>query len=270
MELEYPMKHTVLILLLAASAVAASAQTPARPVASAHALAASTGADLPPGVPPAKGIVKTAFSLRYQDIELGTGPVAEPNKVYKFNFTLWLAANGLKLDSSYDRPGLPLKDKDGKPVLGDDGKPKLGDPQPAQIIQGMGRAFPGLDEGFEGMKIGGKRRVFIPWQLGFGAKERTSADAKRPTIPAKSDLILDLELVDVSDVKMPAGHPAIGANPARPNGAGTAQPSAPAAPGAAPKPSAPATPASPASPAQPATSTTPATTTPTTTTQPQQ
>ena len=64
-----------------------------------------------------------------------------------------------------------MKDKDGKPVLGDDGKPKLGDPQPMAFPQGMGRLIPGFDQGFDGMKIGGKRRLFIPWQLAYGARD---------------------------------------------------------------------------------------------------
>jgi peptidylprolyl isomerase len=204
--------------------------------------------------------VKTAFSLRFQDITVGSGALAEPNKLYKFHFTIWLAADGRKLDSSYDHRA-PVKDKDGKPVLDADGKPKLGDPQIAAMIQGTGRPFPGWDQGFDGMKVGGKRRVFIPWQLGLGAQERPSMDAAHPAIPGKSDLILDIELKDVSDNPMPANRP--GMRPGMPPAGMTAPhpgvPGGPGTPGAVPlnrpqsTPGASGAPAAPASPAAPAT-----------------
>jgi peptidylprolyl isomerase len=262
---------------MAAATVAASAQTTAakpattsstaaRPAATAHASTA-TGIKLPPGVPPVRGILKTAFALKYQDIKIGTGADAEPSKVYKVHYTGWLASTGYKFDSSYDHPGQPIKDKDGKPVLGEDGKPELGEPQPFEFPQGMGRVFPGFDQAFDGMKIGGKRRIFIPWQLAYGARGRPGPDAAHPGIPPKADLIFDVELVDVTDMpaaparpgmppgaRMPPGgmapHPPAGAAPA-PGKPG----SAPAAPGTAPAtpPTAPPTAAAPAPGAAPAT-----------------
>src|SRR5271157_5345709 len=161
------MKSTVLLLLMAASAASVSAQTPAPADTAAKKTipAAKAGAEvitLPPGVPPVKAAVKSAFTLRYQDISIGTGAEAAPNKLYKVQYTGWLAADGRKFDSSYDHRA-PVMDKDGKPVMGDDGKPKLGDPQPMSFPQGMGRLIPGFDQGFDGMKVGGKRRLFIPW-----------------------------------------------------------------------------------------------------------
>jgi len=60
--------------------------------------------------------------------------------------------------------------------MGDDGKPKLGDAQPLSFPQGYGRLIPGFDQGLDGMKIGGKRRIFIPWQLAYGAKGRAGAE----------------------------------------------------------------------------------------------
>jgi peptidylprolyl isomerase len=265
------MKKTALILMLAASVAAAAAQTPAKPATTAAkpatttAKPAATGIKLPPGVPAARGVLKTAFSLRYQDTKIGTGAVAEPNKLYKVHYTGWLAADGRKFDSSYDHPRQPVLDKDGKPVLGDDGKPKQADPQPISFPQGFGRVIPGWDQGFEGMKIGGKRRIFIPWQLAYGAKGRPTNDPKNPGIPPKADLIFDVELVDVTDMPMPPNHPGMGGMHAMPGGMaprpgtpaapGTpAQPGAPkpaatpAAPGAAPNAAAPATPAAPAAP----------------------
>ena len=182
--------------------------------------------------------------------------MAEPNKLYKVQYTGWLAADGHKFDSSYDHPA-PVLDKDGKPVMGDDGKPKMGDPQPFTFPQGFGRVIPGWDQGFDGMKIGGKRRLFIPWQLAYGAHGHPTGDPKNPGIPPKADLIFDVELVDVTDMPPPTNHPGMGGMPGRPMPGGNAP--RPSAPAAAATPAAPATPAKPATPASPATPTAPAT-----------
>jgi peptidylprolyl isomerase len=256
--------------------VAQTAPKPATPnkVASTSTSVAAPWIKLPPGVPRARGVVKVAFALRYQDVKLGTGADAEPNKLYKVLYTGWLAADGRKFDSSEDHR-LPLRDKDGKPVMGDDGKPKLGDVQPISFPQGFGRVIPGFDQGFTGMKVGGKRRLFIPWQLAYGAHGRPGPDPAHPGIPPKADLIFDIELVDVSEMQMPPNHP--GAMPVRPGM--TLPPGHPplnappsGSPGAAAKPGQTATPPAPAAPAgTPATSAPPPTTKPATpapTTQP--
>lgn len=266
------MKQIALLLALAGAFSAAQTApippppskpaTAAKPGTSASAAkkpatAATTGIKLPPGVPPVKGIVKSAFALRYQDVKIGTGAVAEPLKLYKVHYTGWLASDGKKFDSSFDHRQ-PIMGKDGKPELDADGKPELGDPQPISFPQGRGRVIPGWDQGFEGMKIGGKRRLFIPYQLAYGVQGRP------PVIPAKSDLIFDVELVDVTDMPTPpqgmnpgmAGHP-MPPKPATP--AGAASP-APAANSSAPAatPSAPATPPATTAPApKPATPTQP-------------
>ncbi len=169
----------------------------------------AAGVKLPPGVPPARGVVKTAFSLRYQDIHIGTGIDAEPGKQYKVHYTGWLAADGHKFDSSYDHK-TPVIGADGKPVLDADGQPKINEAQPITFVQGFGRVIPGFDQGFTGMKVGGKRRLFIPWQLAYGARGRPGPGAANPGIPAKADLIFDIELVEVSEIQMPQGHPAMG------------------------------------------------------------
>ena len=281
MEPDSSMKRIFLTLLAAACAAASTAQTPAKPAAPAAkaakpAAAASTPAPwikLPPGVPSVKGIVKVAFALRYEDIKLGTGKDAEPGKLYKVHYTGWLSATGVKFDSSYDhRP--PVTGKDGKPELDADGKPKLGDPMPLQFIQGggpMGRGpFPGFDQGFYGMKVGGKRRLFVPWQIAYGTHEIPGRPPDHPGIPAKSDMIFDVELVDVADAPAPPMRPNMppGARPmpggpaaphpgaiVPPNGA---TPAPGTAPGSAPG-TAPGTPASPAKPGQPPAPGTPAT-----------
>jgi len=292
--------------MLTACIVAASAQTPAPPTApAAKPATAVTAAKSPttkpaapaakatPATPPTvaafikepaaipaiKGVQKPLFTvaLRYKDILAGTGAPAEPGKLLKCKFTLWVAETGAKIDSSDDHR-TPQLDKDHKPVMGDDGKPKLGDPQPISLIMGQGRPLPGWDMGFEGMKAGGKRRVYIPWQLGLGTREMPARDATHPAVPAKSNLILDLELIDVADAPampqrpgmMQGGRPMPGGQsmPPRPGAPGTPgapgapvppmqmkvapMPAAPPAPGTAPTAPAPATPAPGAAPKPPA------------------
>jgi peptidylprolyl isomerase len=173
-------------------------QTPTLPPA--------VGDTLPPGVPPVSGETKIAFALRYQDITLGTGAEAEPNKIYKVNYTGWLASDGHKFDSSYDHKS-PVMDKDGKPELEADGKPKMNDGEPISFPQGFGRVIPGFDQGFTGMRVGGKRRLFIPWQLAYGARGRPGPNPENPGIPPKADLIFDIELVDVSEMPAPQARP---------------------------------------------------------------
>jgi len=240
------MKHTALILLLAASAAAASAQTAQKPATHAVTAAkpAATASRLPPGVPPAKGILKTAFSLRYEDIKIGAGAEAQFMKQVTVHYTGYLGANGRtddgrKFDSSYERQ-IPVMDQNHKPVMGPDGKPKMSDPhpEPFQFVDGNPRLIPGWNLGIDGMMVGGKRRLFIPWQLAYGAQGRPGPDADHPGIPPKADLIFDVELLDVKDMPMPQNHPAMSTVP-------PATPSAPAAP------SAPATPATPPAPASP-------------------
>ncbi len=216
----------------ATTAKPAGSGTAARSAGTAGRAAAAGGIKLPPGIPVYHKLLKTAFALKYQDIEIGTGPVAEPLKLYKVKYTGWLAADGKKFDASDDHPGK----------------------EPIQFPQGRGRVIPGWDQAFEGMRIGGKRRIFIPYQLAYGAAGRP------PVIPAKADLIFDIELVDVTDMPTPgAGGPGGRPLPQRPGGApgGTPIPHAGAAPGA---PAAPATPATP--PAGTAPSSTPPASTP--------
>ncbi len=214
------MNRVAVLFLAAAASTTLFAQTAAKPAtartgataASAHtaahrASAPTSGVKLPPGVPPVKGPVVTAFSLRWQDITLGAGPDAEPHKMYKVHYTGWLAANGRKFDSSYDHPGQPIMDKDGNMERDEKGEIKLSTPQPISFPQGMGRVIPGFDLGFTGMKVGGKRRIFIPWQLAYGALGRPGPDAANPGIPPKADLIFDVELVEQSDLVMPTNHP---------------------------------------------------------------
>lgn len=212
------MKPTA-FLLLAAATVSMAQTAPApkaapKAAATAHkpaptATTSAAGPKLPPGVPVVKGVVKSAFTLKYEDFKIGTGALAQPGQLYTVHYTGWLASDGKKFDSSYDHRQ-PVVDKDGKPENDADGKPKLGDPQPLTFPQGRGRLIPGWDQGFEGMHVGGKRRLFIPYQLAYGAVGRP------PVIPAKADLIFDVELVEVAEMPTQPGGPGGAGAPPRP------------------------------------------------------
>lgn len=118
-------------------------------------------------VPAVTGKIQTAFTQRYIDYVVGTGRLAEPGKVYIVHYTGYLK-DGTKFDSTKDR---------GKPFGFEQGK--------KQVIAGW-------EAGFEGMHVGGKRRLMIPYQLGYGINGRGK-------IPPKAELIFDIELIDVRD-----------------------------------------------------------------------
>ena len=170
------------ITLLAALTTAATAQTTApKPATTAHHTATTAKSTTPPNIPKVVGVPKTLYALRYIDTKIGTGPLAEPSILgaspadskiffYTVHYTGWLT-DGTKFDSSYDHPGA----------------------ESFTFAAGAHRVIPGWDTGFQGMHIGGKRRLFIPYQLAYGEAGRP------PKIPAKSDLIFDIELLSVSD-----------------------------------------------------------------------
>ncbi|HEX4575798.1 MAG TPA: FKBP-type peptidyl-prolyl cis-trans isomerase, partial [Edaphobacter sp.] len=131
------------------------------------------------------GLESSSFSLNYIDAKIGTGELAAPHKWYTVHYTGYLV-DGTKFDSSYDHPGA----------------------EPFTVAYGQHQVIPGWDTGFDGMHVGGKRRLFIPYQLAYGA------NGKPPRIPAKSDLIFDIELVSISDTPpVPKAPPAPPANP---------------------------------------------------------
>jgi peptidylprolyl isomerase len=280
------MKPIVLLVSIAAFLGAAAAHTPSSssspkastasastsPSATATAHKATVSATtlppwikLPPGIPRVvHGPLKTAISLHYEDIKVGAGPLGESDKLWHIKYTGWRAADGVKFDSWEDHKR-PVIGADGKPEMGPDGKPKLGDPQPLEFPQGMGRVIPGFDYALDGMHIGGKRRIFIPWQLAYGT--RTIPDRPdHPGIPAKSDLIFDVELVAVTDMPAPPQRPMFPPHPTPPPHPGApgaapgaapapGSPNAPATPNATPKPEAPSSAPNPAQPSTPQPST---------------
>jgi peptidylprolyl isomerase len=144
------------------------------------------------------GIESTSFSLDYVDTKIGTGELAAPHKWYMIHYTGYLT-DGTKFDSSVDR----------------------GEPLPVAI--GQHQVIPGWDTGFDGMRVGGKRRLFIPYQLAYGANGKPGPAGKQG-IPPKAELIFDVELISQSDERpAPKTPPAPAATPAP---AGTTPPAA--------------------------------------------
>jgi FKBP-type peptidyl-prolyl cis-trans isomerase FkpA len=108
----------------------------------------------------------TASGLQYWDIMVGTGATAVAGKPVSVHYTGWLT-DGKKFDSSLDRG------------------------QPFTFPLGGGKVIKGWDEGVAGMKVGGKRQLRIPPELGYGARGAGGV------IPPNATLIFDVELLDV-------------------------------------------------------------------------
>ena len=180
---------------------------------------------LDPKIPKIAGCPKTLYALKYIDTKLGTGPLAVPLKLYTVDYTGYLM-NGTKFDSSVDRH------------------------EPIVFPAGVHRVITGWDTGFEGMHVGGERRLFIPYELAYGEA------GKPPGIPAKSMLVFDVKLIAIKDfpTQPPPGAGGQSGLP-RPIAPGLPRPSGGTAPTTPANPSgAPATPSSvPVKPATPPT-----------------
>jgi FKBP-type peptidyl-prolyl cis-trans isomerase len=111
--------------------------------------------------------VTTPSGLKYWDLKKGSGAVAKAGDSVQVHYTGWLT-EGKKFDSSVDR---------GSPFV---------------FKLGAGMVIKGWDEGVAGMKVGGKRQLHIPAELGYGA--RGAGDA----IPPNAELIFDVELLGIN------------------------------------------------------------------------
>ncbi len=114
--------------------------------------------------------VTTETGLKYIDTEAGSGATPEKGQKLSMHYTGWLyedGKKGAKFDSSVDR---------GKPFV---------------FPIGVGMVIRGWDEGVSTMKVGGKRTLIIPPQLGYGARGAGGV------IPPNATLIFDVELLDI-------------------------------------------------------------------------
>jgi peptidylprolyl isomerase len=114
--------------------------------------------------------VTTSSGLQYIDNKAGTGASPRANQTAVVHYTGWLYANGAKgkkFDSSVDRN------------------------EPFEFPVGAGQVIKGWDEGVASMKVGGKRTLIVPPQLGYGARGAAGV------IPANATLMFDVELLGV-------------------------------------------------------------------------
>jgi FKBP-type peptidyl-prolyl cis-trans isomerase len=115
-------------------------------------------------------VVEMPNGLKYTDTKTGDGAAATPGTKVSVHYTGWLynnAAKGTKFDSSVDRG------------------------QPFQFTLGAHQVIAGWDEGVAGMKVGGKRTLIIPPELGYGARGAGGV------IPPNATLMFDVELLGV-------------------------------------------------------------------------
>ena len=108
----------------------------------------------------------TDSGLKYDDTVVGDGATAEKGQTVSVHYTGWLT-DGEKFDSSKDRN------------------------DPFQFPLGAGRVIRGWDEGVQGMKVGGTRRLTIPPQLGYGAQGAGGV------IPPNATLVFEVELLAI-------------------------------------------------------------------------
>ena len=118
---------------------------------------------------PAQGkpVAPAPTKLEKEDTAVGSGREAKSGDTVHVQYTGMLM-NGEKFDSSYDHGGAPFK-----------------------VTLGKGEVIKGWDEGLVGMKVGGKRKLRIPPDLGYGAQ------GSPPKIPPNAGLVFDVELVSI-------------------------------------------------------------------------
>ena len=132
-------------------------------VAATGVIAMSEAADAQP-------VTTTPSGLKIIDVKVGTGPSPKPGQTCMMNYTGWLYENGkkgAKFDSSLDRN------------------------QPFSFPIGQHQVITGWDEGVATMKVGGKRTLILPPELGYGARGAGGV------IPPNATLIFDVELLGV-------------------------------------------------------------------------
>jgi FKBP-type peptidyl-prolyl cis-trans isomerase len=113
-----------------------------------------------------ENIITTKSGLKYIDRTVGTGKEAKAGTVVVVHYTGTLK-DGKKFDSSVDRN------------------------EPFSFPLGAGRVIEGWDEGVAGMKEGGKRKLIIPSELGYGARGAGNV------IPPNAELHFEVELIKV-------------------------------------------------------------------------
>ncbi len=155
-------RFIVVMLLLVAVAIPACSQNETKSGGEQPATGQAPKADKAP----AAGMITTPSGLAYQDLVPGSGPTPTAGKLVRVHYTGWLQ-DGTKFDSSMDSG------------------------QPFEFPIGTGQVIPGWDEGVMTMKVGGKRKLVVPPQLGYGARGAGGV------IPPNATLTFEVILLDV-------------------------------------------------------------------------
>lgn len=113
-------------------------------------------------------VVKTTSGLSYEDVVVGKGAMPKKGDKVIVHYTGTLT-DGKKFDSSKDRN------------------------QPFQFVIGVGQVIKGWDEGVMSMHVGGKRKLIIPPELGYGPRGTPGGP-----IPPNATLLFDVELLDIA------------------------------------------------------------------------
>lgn len=112
--------------------------------------------------------------MSYIDVAVGAGTQVSHRRCVFADYTGWLE-DGTRFDTS--REAMP----GGPPAV------------PVSFVQGSGKVMRGWELGFEGMRVGGRRRLFIPYTLGYGVSGHP------PVIPPRAPLVFDVEVRAVAD-----------------------------------------------------------------------
>lgn len=128
----------------------------------------------PEGVRPINGTLRSMVALQYVDELVGMGALVGERQCVYTHYTGWLS-DGTKFDSSRDTTPR--------------GTPK----DPIAFPLGARRVISGWDAGIQGMHVGGRRRLVIPYQFAYGEAGRP------PVIPERSTLVFDIELLAARD-----------------------------------------------------------------------
>lgn len=165
-----PAALALFVTLSACGDGADTASTPEPEAAPTAAEAPAPAAAVPTFAPALEvdlaAMTQTPSGLRYRDVTVGDGPEAVTGVVVSAMYTGWLP-DGTEFDSNAG----------GEPI---------------QFPLGTGYVIPGWDEGLAGMKVGGRRQLVIPPDLGYGPV------GSPPAIPPNSYLVFDVELTGVN------------------------------------------------------------------------
>jgi peptidylprolyl isomerase len=135
-------------------------------------------------------VVTYPDGLQIIDLKVGTGALAVTGKQLTMQYTGWLTSGPPPFDTSRQA---------GRPAF--------------VFTLGAGQVIPGWDEGLQGMKVGGKRKLIIPAALAYGASGQTDPNTGATVIPPNATLVFEVELIKVEKAPPPSPSPSPSPSP---------------------------------------------------------